>query len=78
MQAKVCAGAAIALLTGIAVAKGAPVARADCEAFGQVYRDGESFTLSTGEYGERRAYICTHGSWNEYDANLWQLRRVAR
>jgi hypothetical protein len=78
MQSSACAGAAIVLLTSIAFAQVAPVARGDCEAFGRVYRDGESFTLSTGEYGDRRTYICTHGRWNEYEGNLWQLRRVAR
>jgi len=53
-------------------------APADCEAFGRVYRDGQSFTLSTGEYGDPRTYICDHGRWNEYDGNLWQFHRQPR
>jgi hypothetical protein len=67
----------IVLLTSIALPKAAPAAGADCEAFGRVYRDGQSFTLSTGEYGDRRVYICTHGKWNDYD-DLWQPHRAAR
>ncbi len=70
--------AAMALLMSIALAKGDPAARGDCEAFGRVYRDGQSFRLSTGEYGDPRIYICNHGTWNEYDGNLWQFRRPAR
>jgi hypothetical protein len=69
----------IVLLMSSALAEGAAAAGvADCEAFGQVYRDGQSFTLSTGEYGDRRTYICTHGKWNDYDGSLGQLRRAAR
>jgi hypothetical protein len=66
------------LLVSIALANGALAARADCEAFGRTYRDGESFTLSTGEYGDRRVYICTHGKWNDYDGSLWRRARAAR
>jgi hypothetical protein len=45
------------LLVSIAVAQEARGAAADCQAFGRVYRDGQSFTLSTGEYGDRRVYM---------------------
>lgn len=75
-SAYICA--AMALLMSIAFAKGASVARADCQAFGRVYGDGQSFTLSTGEYGDPRTYICEHGTWHEYDGNLWQFHRQAR
>jgi hypothetical protein len=76
VSARTCT--AMVLLVSIAVAKGAPIARAECEAFGRSYRDGQSFTLSTGEYGEPRTYICNHGTWNEYDGYLWQFHRSAR
>jgi hypothetical protein len=66
------------LLMSIAIASAAPAAGTDCEAFGRVYRDGQSFTLSTGEYGDRRIYICSHGKWNDYDDGLWQRHRAAR
>jgi hypothetical protein len=68
----------IVVLMSVAVAKVAPAASANCEAFGRVYRDGQSFTLSAGEYGDRRIYICTHGKWNDYDGSLWQLHRAVR
>jgi hypothetical protein len=68
----------IMLLMNIAFVQEAVAAAADCQAFGRVYRDGQSFTLSTGEYGDRRVYICTNGKWNDYDGNLLQLRRAAR
>ena len=70
--------AAMALLMSTALAKGAPAARTECEAFGQVYREGQSFKLSTGEYGDPRIFICNHGTWNEYDGNLWQFHRSPR
>jgi hypothetical protein len=65
------------LLVSIALANEAFAASADCEAFGRAYRDGQSFTLSTGEYGDRRVYICTHGKWNDYDGSLWPRHRAA-
>ncbi len=78
MQASAYKCAAVMLLMSIALGQGAMPARADCEAFGRVYRDGQSFTLSTGEYGDPRTYICDHGRWNEYDGNLWQFHRQPR
>jgi hypothetical protein len=65
-------------LVSIALAREARGAAADCQAFGQVYRDGPSFTLSTGEYGYRRVYICTNGKWNDYDGSVLPLHRAAR
>lgn len=76
MRASAYVCAAMVLLMSITLARGAPAARTDCEAFGRVYRDGQSFTLSTGEYGDPRTYVCNHGTWNEYDGNLWQFHRA--
>jgi hypothetical protein len=36
-------------------------------AFGKMYKDGESFTLSTGEYGSLVTYVCVDGTWSSYD-----------
>jgi hypothetical protein len=66
------------LLVSVALANEALAAGTDCEAFGRAYRDGQSLTLSTGEYGDRRVYICTHGKWNDYDGSLWPRPRAAR
>ncbi len=74
MSATAYGGAAILLLVGAIFAEGAPAAGSTCEAFGRTYRDGESFTLSTGEYGYPRTYICTGGTWRDYDGTLCQLR----
>jgi hypothetical protein len=78
VQASLHMCTSMVLLTSVVVANGAPAAGADCEAFGRVYRDGQSFTLSTGEYGDRRVYICTHGKWNDYDGSLWQRHRAGQ
>lgn len=75
-SANICA--AMALSMSIVLAEGASVPRVDCEAFGRVYRGGQSFTLSTGEYGDPRTFICNRGTWNEYDGNLWQFHRPER
>jgi hypothetical protein len=78
MSATAYGGAAILLLMGVALAESAPTSGAACESFGRTYRDGESFTLSTGEYGYPITYICTHGTWKEYDGTLCQLRPGGR
>ena len=78
MSATAFGGAAILLLIGVTLAESAPAAGSACEAFGRIYRDGESFTLSTGEYGYPRTYICTRGTWKEYDGTLCQLRPGGR
>lgn len=78
MSATVYGGAAILLLLGIALVESAPAAGSTREAFGRIYRDGESFTLSTGEYGSPRTYLCTRGTWEEYDGTLCQLRPGGR
>jgi hypothetical protein len=41
--------------------------RRECMAFGKMYKDGESFTLSTGEYGSLVTYVCVDGTWSSYD-----------
>jgi hypothetical protein len=73
MSATAYGGAAILLLIGVTLADNV-LAAGNCEAFGRTYRDGESFTLSTGEYGYPRTYICTGGTWRDYDGTLCQLR----
>jgi hypothetical protein len=78
VQASLHLCTSIMLLVSIAVAQEARGAAADCQAFGRVYRDGESFTLSTGEYGDCRVYICTNGKWNDYDGSVLPLHRPAR
>ena len=78
MFATAFGGAAILLLIGVTLAESAPTAGSACEAFGRIYRDGESFTLSAGEYGYPRTYICTRGTWKEYDGTLCQLRPGGR
>jgi hypothetical protein len=78
VQASLPVRTAIGLLISVALVNGALAARADCEAFGRAYRDGQSFTLSTGEYGDRRLYICIDGKWNDYQGNLGQRHRAAR
>lgn len=78
MRASLHMCTSIVVLASIALANEALAASADCEAFGRAYRDGQSFTLSTGEYGDRRVYICTHGKWNDYDGSLLPQHRPAR
>jgi len=78
MSATAYGGAMILMLIGATLAESALAAGSTCEAFGRIYRDGESFTLSTGEYGYPRTYICTRGTWNEYDGTLCQLRPGGR
>jgi hypothetical protein len=78
MSATAYGGAAIVLLLGVSLVERAPSASSTCEAFGRFYREGESFTLSSGEYGSQRVYICTRGSWQEYDGSLCQLRLRGR
>jgi hypothetical protein len=75
MSATAYGGAAVLLLIGV-LAESAPAAGSSCEAFGQIYRDGGSFTLSDSGYP--RTYICTHGTWKEYDGTLCQLRPGGR
>ena len=41
--------------------------RKGCTAFGKIYKDGETFTLSTGEYGSLVTYVCVDGTWSSYD-----------
>jgi hypothetical protein len=71
-------GAASLLLIGVTLAESTLAASNTCDAFGRIYRDGESFTLSTGEYGYPITYICTRGTWKEYDGTLCQLRPGGR
>jgi hypothetical protein len=78
MSATAHRGRAILLLIGITLAESALAAGTACDAFGRDYRDGESFTLSTGEYGYPITYICTRGTWKEYDGTLCQLRPGGR
>jgi hypothetical protein len=78
MSATAYGGARILLLIGITFAESALAAGSACDAFGRIYRDGESFTLSTGEYGYPITYICTRGTWKEYDGTLCQLRPGGR
>jgi hypothetical protein len=77
MSATSHGGAAIVLLLGVALVESAG-ASSTCEAFGRSYREGESFSLSSGEYGSPRVYICTRGTWEEYDGSLCQLRPRGR
>jgi hypothetical protein len=42
---------------------GADAARKGCVAFGKPYKDGESYTISTDEYGYRETYVCVDGIW---------------
>jgi hypothetical protein len=78
MPFNACRAAAIALLMGVSLAEGAPAAkgspgpRTDCDAFGRIYRDGETFTISTGLEGATTVHVCTHGTWKQYDGSLWQ------
>jgi len=74
MSATAWGGAAILVVIGVTLPKSTIAAGSACEAFGRTYRDGESFTLSTGEYGYPRTYICARGTWREYDGTLCQLR----
>jgi hypothetical protein len=41
----------------------ADAARRGCVAFGKLYKDGESYTISTGEYGYLETYVCVDGTW---------------
>ena len=76
MSATAYGGAMILLLIGATLAESALAAGSACEAFGRTYRDGESFTLSDSGYP--RTYICTRGTWKEYDGTLCQLRPGGR
>jgi hypothetical protein len=78
MSATASRGAASLLLIGVTLAESTLAASNTCDAFGRLYRDGESFTLSTGEYGYPITYICTRGTWKEYDGTLCQLRPGGR
>ena len=78
MSATSHGGAAILLLLGVTLVEIAPAAGSTCEAFGRGYRDAESFTLSGGDYGSPRVYICTRSTWKEYDGSLCQLRPGGR
>jgi hypothetical protein len=78
MSATAYGGGAIVLLLGVTLVESAPTASSTCQAFGRVYREGESFSLSSGEYGSPRVYICTRGTWEEYDGSLCQMRPRGR
>ena len=61
--------AALALLTGLAGTNEAYAARArgECEAYGKIYGEGGSYTISTGEFGTEITYVCFHGTWQSYE-----------
>jgi hypothetical protein len=54
---------AFLLFFGLAVVNQADAARRGCQAFGKQYRDGESYTISIGEYGRLETYVCVDGNW---------------
>jgi hypothetical protein len=74
MSATAYGGAAVVLLLCENLVDSAPTASSTCEALGRFYRQGESFSLSSGEYGSPRVYMCTRGTWEEYEGSLCQLR----
>jgi len=51
-------------LAVLAVVNRADAARSGCQAFGKTYRDGESYTLSFGEFGRQEIHVCANGTWN--------------
>jgi hypothetical protein len=58
----------VAVLAGIAAfAVPASAARGACEAYGQVYQEGGSYTISGGEFGTLSTYVCSHGNWYGHD-----------
>jgi hypothetical protein len=53
----------LVLFLSLAVANRADAARKGCQAFGKLYKDGESYTVSTGEDGWLETYVCVNGTW---------------